>query len=78
MRDGGFDLGLAMDGDADRIAIVDESGHYISINDVLLLLYWYMHEIREERGAWNETSRPRTCWTGLLAGSVNRRTKFPW
>ena len=51
MRDDGCDLGLAMDGDADRIAIVDESGDYISVNDVLLLLYWYLHEVRGERGA---------------------------
>jgi len=50
MRDGGYDIGLAMDGDADRIAIVDETGEYISINDVLLLLYWYLHEVRGERG----------------------------
>ena len=50
MRDDGYDLGLAMDGDADRIAIVDERGEYISINDILLLIYWYMHEVRGERG----------------------------
>ena len=50
MHEGGYDIGLAMDGDADRIAIVDERGEYISINDVLLLLYWYMHEVRGERG----------------------------
>ena len=50
MRDDGYDLGLAMDGDADRIAIVDEQGRYISINDVLLLLYWYLHEVRGQRG----------------------------
>jgi phosphomannomutase len=29
---------------------VDEAGEYISINDVLLLLYWYLHEVRGERG----------------------------
>lgn len=47
---GGYDLGLATDGDADRIAIVDEKGRYISTNDILLLVYWYMHEVRGERG----------------------------
>jgi phosphomannomutase len=46
----GYDLGLAMDGDADRIAILDEKGRYISVNDLLLLLYWYLHEVRGERG----------------------------
>lgn len=50
VREGGYDLGLAMDGDADRIAIVDEQGRYIHVNDVLLLLYWYLHEIKGEKG----------------------------
>jgi len=50
MRDDGYDLGLAMDGDADRIAIVDERGEYVSVDDLLLLLYWYLHEVRGARG----------------------------
>lgn len=50
MHESNYDLGLAMDGDADRVAIVDEHGRYVSINDILLLLYWYLHEIRGERG----------------------------
>ncbi len=48
--EGKYDLGLATDGDADRIAIVDEKGRYISTNDLLLLVYWYLHEVRGERG----------------------------
>ena len=51
VQDDGYDLGLATDGDADRIAIVDERGEYVTVNDVLLLLYWYLHEVRGERGA---------------------------
>jgi phosphomannomutase len=48
--EGKYDLGLATDGDADRIAIVDERGQYVTVNDILLLLYWYVHEVRGERG----------------------------
>ena len=29
---------------------MDERGEYIGINDVLLLLYYYLHEYRGERG----------------------------
>ena len=50
IQEDGYDLGLATDGDADRVAIVDERGEYITVNDVLLLLYWYLHEVRAERG----------------------------
>jgi phosphomannomutase/CTP:molybdopterin cytidylyltransferase MocA len=51
MKEDGYDVGLAMDGDADRIAVLDENGRYISVNDLLLLLYWYLHEERGQRGA---------------------------
>jgi phosphomannomutase len=50
IKDEGYDLGLATDGDADRIAIVDERGEYVPVNDTLLLIYYYLHEIRERRG----------------------------
>lgn len=50
VRDGQFDLGLATDGDADRIAIVNEHGEYIDVNDILLLLYYYLHLQRGLRG----------------------------
>ncbi len=47
---GRYDLGLATDGDSDRIGIVDEMGEYVTTNDLLLLLYWYLHEVRGEPG----------------------------
>ena len=50
IQQGDFDLGLAMDGDADRMALLDERGRYVHINDLLLLLYRYLHEERGERG----------------------------
>jgi len=48
--EGDYDLGMATDGDADRIAIVDERGEYVSTNDLLLLIYWYLHEVRGWKG----------------------------
>lgn len=47
---GKYDLGMATDGDSDRIGIVDENGQYVTTNDLLLLVYWYLHEVRGERG----------------------------
>ena len=51
MSEGKYDLGLAMDGDADRIAIVDSHGIFIPTNELLLLLYYYLHQVRGQRGA---------------------------
>jgi alpha-D-glucose phosphate-specific phosphoglucomutase len=43
-------IGLATDGDADRIGIVDENGTFISTLHVFALLCLYLLEIRGERG----------------------------
>jgi len=50
VQEGNYHLGLAMDGDADRIAIIDNTGAYITTNELLLLVYYYLHEVRGERG----------------------------
>lgn len=44
-------VGIATDGDADRLGIVDEKGNYVSANEVLVLLYYYLLEYRGWRGA---------------------------
>ena len=43
-------VGLASDGDADRLGIIDENGAYVSTLHVFTLLCLYLLEIRGERG----------------------------
>ncbi len=50
VKDGDYDIGIAVDGDADRIAIVDEKGEFIHPNEIILLLYSYLHEFKKEKG----------------------------
>ncbi len=47
---GGYDLGLAVDGDGDRLGVIDGSGRYISANEILVLLYYYLHEYKGWKG----------------------------
>jgi alpha-D-glucose phosphate-specific phosphoglucomutase len=44
------DVGLATDGDADRIGIVDEKGQFLTQHQVFALLCLYLLEVRGERG----------------------------
>ncbi|WP_073590613.1 phosphoglucomutase/phosphomannomutase family protein [Anaerocolumna xylanovorans] len=46
-----YDLGVATDGDADRLGIVDEKGNFIHPNDILVLLYYYLLEYKKLRGS---------------------------
>lgn len=39
---GGYDLGIALDGDGDRLGIIDKSGRYIDANKILCMLYYYL------------------------------------
>jgi alpha-D-glucose phosphate-specific phosphoglucomutase len=45
------DVGLANDGDADRMGIIDEKGNFITQLQVFALLCLYLLEVRGERGA---------------------------
>jgi alpha-D-glucose phosphate-specific phosphoglucomutase len=44
------DVGLATDGDADRIGIVDEKGRFLTQHQVFALLCLYLLDVRGERG----------------------------
>ena len=47
---GKYELGIAFDGDGDRLGIIDKDGRYITANEILVMLYWYLHEIKGWRG----------------------------
>ncbi len=40
------DLGIATDGDADRLGVIDERGRYLHANTILVLLYYYLLRYR--------------------------------
>ena len=44
-----YDLGIAMDGDGDRLGIIDKNGSYIDANQILCLLYYYLVKYK----GWN-------------------------
>ncbi|MCQ2429838.1 MAG: phosphoglucomutase/phosphomannomutase family protein [Clostridia bacterium] len=47
---GGYELGIAFDGDGDRLGIIDSSGRYLNANEILVMLYWYLHEKKGWKG----------------------------
>ena len=48
--EGGIDLGLATDGDADRIGLMDGDGNFVDSHHILLLLIHYLYKYKEWRG----------------------------
>ena len=50
VREHRADVGIATDGDADRLGIIDEKGNYITANETLALLYLYLLEQKGWKG----------------------------
>lgn len=44
------DIGIATDGDADRVGIIDDRGHFLHPNQLLVLLYHYLLKHKNWRG----------------------------
>ncbi len=58
-------VGLATDGDADRIGIIDERGEFLNQHQVFALLCLYFLEVRGERGAIVKTLTSTTMLSRL-------------
>ncbi len=50
MARGGHDVGIANDGDADRVGVIDEAGRYVNQLEVMALFTMYLLEKRGLRG----------------------------
>ncbi len=50
VKTGKFDVGIATDGDADRVGVVDEKGNYVDPHRVFSLLLKYLVEERKLKG----------------------------
>lgn len=50
VMEGGCDIGIATDGDADRLGIIDDTGRFLHPNDILVLLYYYLVKYKGWRG----------------------------
>ncbi len=56
------DLGIATDGDADRIGVIDDRGNFLHPNDILVLLYYYLLKYK----GWRGPAVRNICTTHLL------------
>lgn len=56
------DLGIATDGDADRIGVIDDKGNFLHPNDILVLLYYYLLKYKK----WHGPAVRNICTTHML------------
>lgn len=49
--DRNIDCGLATDGDADRVALVDSNGEFIDAHHIILILIHYLHHYKKMEGS---------------------------
>jgi phosphomannomutase len=69
---GNADVGIAADGDADRVGIVDEHGNFVNPLTLYALLLLYTLEVRNQRGP---VVRTITCTT--MANKLAARYNLP-
>lgn len=56
------DIGIATDGDADRIGVIDDKGRFLHPNDILVLLYYYLVKYK----GWSGPVVRNICTTHTL------------
>ncbi|WP_176758819.1 phosphoglucomutase/phosphomannomutase family protein [Alkaliphilus peptidifermentans] len=62
MKEGKYDVAFATDGDADRLAVIDDRGDFLHPNEIIGLLYYYFLEVKGYMGGVARN----VCTTHLL------------
>jgi len=72
VRDGGYDAGLAADGDGDRIGAVDRDGKFVTPHQIFALLLWHLAGTRQIPGEVAKTFST-TKMVDKIAAKYNRK-----
>lgn len=72
VMDNGCHLGIATDGDADRLGVIDEKGRYVPANTLLVLLYYYLLKYRGWKGPCVRNNST-TCLLDRVAADFGER-----
>lgn len=59
------DFGIGIDGDADRVGVVDENGHYLTADLVMLIIYRYLAKNMKNKSALFDVKCSRTLIDGV-------------
>ena len=70
-----YDLGIALDGDGDRLGIIDSNGVYVDANDILCMLYYYLHEYKDWKGPVVRNLATTHMLDKIAEGKVNKFLK---
>lgn len=66
-----YDFALGTDSDADRLGVVDNLGNYISNNEILAAIYYYLIQYKKESG-----DIVKNCATSILVDKVANRLGY--
>lgn len=55
IRKGNYDIGIATDGDADRLGVVDHEGNFVDSHKVFMIILKYLTEYKKKKGAVAKT-----------------------
>ena len=73
VKQSGADIGLATDGDADRIGVVDNNGKYLPPHHVFPLLLYYLCHYKKMKG-----KVVQTISLGYLSERIAKDYNLPW